>query len=864
LDRKGLIFDVFFEAFVRKADKCSNLMLDMLNEQDDNVILKGKLFANICWTEEKTEEEWCTIKMETCGTAISKARTMRDGSVKLDVAYQASSHSALEDRVFVQYCERIKDFYVCNDHVPAPRQIMLCGAMLFDVLRDGDECGTVFERLRELHFFCGRRLDDYKDMCKRVDVWAKKGQKFVKGWYHLVSLINFSGYNTDSSFDDSRREEVRSWMLTDYNTMGDEPMLWRRAMGQAIVDACPVRYGRVKPVTLQQFVANTDNWMRAGAGSEAFELDDKSLGRTRAAFALNHSVEDICASVLDPAYVPKLSPSIKVELGQKKRIFASVDEVFNIGEAFISHWIEKALRQMPHPLKRSTLFMDGDGNWKFWQEVTNTVKLGRSYVYPFDAKSFDQFVGRNELEAAYDAIDHMLVEMGAPTEVRRVCYSNRQQMFRMQVGDMGTLRHGLPSGLRWTALFGTLINLGRTEVAKKLSQGLGVLGQTLTYGQGDDVLLISMALKMLGVYHVLMDSIGVGANEAKNFLMRGAFEYLRKHHSKNGPRGYLSRKIPGLLYRDPLASGGAHWSVRVKEKVRAIGVLEQRGGNIRRLLGHVLGWYRHAAKRHSHMSKSDYDNWLHTPIAYGGFGFTGKPSYFVELKQVVRYDEGFDDSGLNDCGGVQPQRLIDIARQKGIVGEWVRTAGVTATKMYVEQVCGRANKKSVDIVKTEQVYRFRKVLRGGDLRLHVKMGNIPLLGDSPDAQALIQWRGVDDIPVAIKQERAKALARAGEWDTLRAITAVHQHGVLERLRYHTQRRVLMMWISGELSIHCPTMLGVSALKLSRIRRFLMYAAWLRFIGLRNKCESAFVNISANGELDVKKQRLLHLLYDAGD
>lgn len=459
-------------------------------------------------------------------------------------------------------------------------------------------------------------LNDFRTIVKNIDLWAKKGQRWIEGWSDCVSWLNFAGFNLDSKMTAEKKVEVDSWLLTPFSNLESEPHAWRLAMVTSLSRRVPFApVSRVISPLLADFVANSDNWVRPGAGSESVNIRGVKTGRARLAFALNHTVEEICAMVSDATFCDSIRVNIKVELGQRRRLFASVGEVINIGQAFLSQWIEASFRNVRFEQKESTLFMSSEEMWHAWLGLTTRMNGRHSIVYPFDASSFDHTIGKNEIDACYDFCATILKKCGVHKDVTHLLEINRQQYFNLRVVGYGTLQHGMPSGLRWTALFDTLVNLGRASVTQDISRLLGGDDRWFKICQGDDALIVCKHPREYFLYNCMIDAIGVGSNPHKNYLCVNNYEYLRKHHTSMGPSGYLARKVPGMLYRNPMSYGVQPWFQVFREAESQLGVILSRGGNCDVMRAGLHEWASSEVG-----SESDLSIWLHSPTNVGGFG----------------------------------------------------------------------------------------------------------------------------------------------------------------------------------------------------------------------------------------------------
>jgi hypothetical protein len=813
----GDLYVIYHEIFVNNEKICYETAKWLTRYHTDTISGIDPIFSELHWGEVKVRHEWdkiCTLAATNVQCSITTDDIMTQ--------FAAERHKDLLHNDIDAFVKNLPPLNLCSKHAVGAASVINCVKLLLYCIKDDEDRELVRNRLRQTHFTCAMSLEHYKQIAKAIDIWAKKSQIHVREWHYLVSLLNFAGYNVVASWTDEKREEIESWLLSDYDTLPSKKDNWRRLLAQCIFDKLPKSATVIRDVSLVDFVQNTDNWVRSGAGSERVYIDGTNAGNTRAAFALNHTSEEIAALVRDPEYSPTLRPSIKVELGQRTRIFAAVDEVFNLGQAYVSRWVENAWRGPVDGLKSSTLFMKNPEQWDFWRLLHNTAEKSENYFFPYDAPSFDHKVGMNELMAVYDAIGMYLNWMRAPSDVFTVLEANRQQLLKMRVlipqddnvsdrsraSKYCPLRHGLPSGLRWTAVGGSLITLGRAEIASRISNGLRLDGSQRSVSQGDDLLIWATNLWRILIVYMVIKGADVGTNDAKNFIMKHGYEFLRKRHSEHGPAGYLARKIPGFMYRSPMSPGGGHWSSRMRERLQGISVMMQRGGRVRDLLSHTIGWFRRSAAKKNGMDKVMFTNWMHSPLAYGGLGMKGNASEWVGLECVQESRtaaqiadakiKGYDD--LPTCG-----IATELHKKWGQASSnWQALLWQRADKAKIR---GREEDATFQIVRRKPVLRDIK-LRYPRSKAYVRM---------PSDGNKLTWQSWVEAPALVMQDLARQAVRQGDEMVFLHITASDKEGVATRLFATAQMVMLYKWIEGQLDVHAPLVLGVSGLKSSRVR-----------------------------------------------
>lgn len=107
--------------------------------------------------------------------------------------------------------------------------------------------------------------------------------------------------------------------------------------------------------------------------------------------------------------------------------------------------------------------------------------------------------------------------------------------------------HGLPSGWKWTALLGSLINLSELRALATLTSASMTLGRPVV--QGDDINLYGLSrddlLKLVEAYAVA----GFDVNPKKFWISKERDEFLRRVATSGIIAGYPARSLYKLLYQ---------------------------------------------------------------------------------------------------------------------------------------------------------------------------------------------------------------------------------------------------------------------------------------------------------------------------
>ena len=124
---------------------------------------------------------------------------------------------------------------------------------------------------------------------------------------------------------------------------------------------------------------------------------------------------------------------------------------------------------------------------------------------------------------------------------------------KLYSGKIIDWEYGLPSGIRWTALFGTLTNVARAYLVERelsyITSDQNAVMKIVGQGDDDDIVLRSNLYGSL-FFEILL-SFGVTANHAKNFMSTKETEFLKNIVFENTVMGYPARKICGMVFISP-------------------------------------------------------------------------------------------------------------------------------------------------------------------------------------------------------------------------------------------------------------------------------------------------------------------------
>jgi len=199
-----------------------------------------------------------------------------------------------------------------------------------------------------------------------------------------------------------------------------------------------------------------------------------------------------------------------------------------------------------------------------------------------------------------------------------------------------SLIDGMPSGIRWTALLGTLTNIARYELIKKYIQekiGEQEIEQSHVMGQGDDDDILLKDYYLCWLMFETYGAMNIPCHVTKNLISNEITEYLRKFvdTKRNGIFGYPARKITGYNFKSPASRPVQKGEEKINEKLDLVNVLISRGCKNEFFDEYLL------------LPDKTFDHntlrmWLNTPKSLSGAGYSPSYGIGVAIKNRCEYE----------------------------------------------------------------------------------------------------------------------------------------------------------------------------------------------------------------------------------
>nr|DAZ87969.1 TPA_asm: hypothetical protein [Schmimed tricladivirus] len=739
--------------------------------------------------------------------------------------------------------------------VGACYQVSRCFCLCANVLPEHLLTDWLLFLLRS-HILCELQRDDFLTLGKMITVLAKKGRgDFLDSWFALVDLNTWAGFNVGSSIVDETKKQVPDWIGGVLSVKHVKPELWDRVMDDTMDDMfSPVSSDVVsnanhKVVSFYNWILNPDNWVSSGASMVKGRVltDDgdvvKSKGN-KANVALKYTVEEIIDIINNRARRLELKPVLKIELGWKNRLIIKVDDFININASYSGRVCMALMKGNPH----SSLFMNLNQQYNMWNQWRMLLSIKSVLAYPYDAPSFDQRITTAELRSyfkwKYRTLSKFVFDEGLKAELLNSVLLAEDQYFGQLCDVDGQdlkLDHGMVSGYFDTALGDSVISVSRNvSILRCVDAFLGHREMTKIspVGQGDDFNCMSSSVVRLCLHFQMVNKLGWGAHKEKNFIAIGVTEYLRKMLvvKENKVSGYLSRKMAGLLFRDPIKRGGAVGISKLREKVGALNVLITRGADRSIVSNYIYSVCHKVLMSPGKPFPPEHSLAIaFSPAACGGAGIwldqdscSSSSARWCKLRDL---NDSAESLGAPMVSGVYRQNLDLVVNA---VGKNFKIDNLK--KQMIGQILVDGEVKPYLVVDYVQKVRAGVILKVG------KMAEAPHKSD-----VIPKWLSELSFMRSICADAIKFCVFNDCLGKLEGIIEPISLKMLISLNGRWHRATFLDWLAGKLNLRSPLIVGFSPAEVSILNGFFALYFWVPLFSRHSVTTDQLVKQNLNVE-----------------
>lgn len=429
---------------------------------------------------------------------------------------------------------------------------------------------------------------------KRFSISVKKSSDFVDKFWYFTDLELLVGFNLDGGLShDDKVVKVAAWC--DGEISRNENRLYYNVFSNMLKERLMSIKPNLRPTTIDDYLLNVDSWMTDGS-ARGFRVPIEYEGKVlksqskKQAIAQGMNLVELKSIMMNESnFNNTYSATEKIEPGRKGRLIISAP----VGQQLRMSYVEKNLGDLIKRAFPEINFLKNSRNQLFNANVL-TVESGSSSLknkvfFPADATSFDQFVSRGEIDSCLNVL-HEMIDMFVSTNLLPKDVSEVMQLIKDNFFDIPVLvsqiptltwQHGLPSGVKWTALLGSLINIVRYLTIVEIPDGtpFSKIKTDFITVQGDDMAIILSRLVDSMRILVQYERFNIPIHFLKNYISYTSIEFLRKVHYAGKQLAYPARLITKLCFRLPENSGSKDNLSLLQERTLSIFRLYCRNAN---------------------------------------------------------------------------------------------------------------------------------------------------------------------------------------------------------------------------------------------------------------------------------------------
>ncbi|QBP37034.1 putative RdRP [Lampyris noctiluca toti-like virus 1] len=633
----------------------------------------------------------------------------------------------------------------------------------------------------------------YVSVFKNFSISIKQNSASIPNWFIYTDMETWVGYNLLHPMSASQKADVaKTWCKGDVDR-GEHSSWYNDTFYKAIVKRLDAAVPRVrdklaaKSLPVREFVMNISPWMTDGS-SRGVRTDVYQQGRgiksraKKQVLALKYSTSEILSKMFVFSKSETYSVSEKIEPGRKKRCIISAPFIQQIRLSYLEYKLKPLFRAAFEEI----FYLDN--NIGQTSRHLHMLKISRAAertytMFPLDASSFDQFVSKEEVTAFFLALRFVCQKYRLLTpldidilDVSLHAFFNSDVVIDKSI-NIGVWQHGIPSGVRWTALLDSVINAARFDVCIAWHRKFLMykLSPRFSQFQGDDMIIILHNLcETLSILH-FYDSFNIPIHPYKNFVSFSSFEFLRKIYQRE-VCGYPARTITKFLFRLPENRGASDNHSLLLERVNSI----QRARS-RYLSPDSVLISRVSRIIHKMRLVLPVVDWLIAPTCLGGGG--------VLLGSVVQR-AGSRTKILRTQWPVLPKTNVTV-RITGVYNELISSLNILKTPMLegaMADCLDPSPPTNWDTNVSISWYEYKAVTSF----------NRKLNLSNPDYRAETPWMPTDRWLNAILPDHLAMLERNNDVVGLRLITNIRCLDNLDRLVPKASPNYLWAWVTGRL------------------------------------------------------------------
>lgn len=687
---------------------------------------------------------------------------------------------------------------------------------------------------------CIVTVDSFRDTFKQLGIDVKRNMdNLTEDSLSLVDIDLVVGYNLRTPLTTDQKTEIATRWCKGYMPRGNDELRYYTMYSKCLSD----RFKKISDfktnlISLDEFILNVDLWMTDGS-SRGIRLDLYDIEKQR--YVKSKSKKQVIGLISNSGDIARwcrnFNPSSesysvaeKIEPGRKKRCIISAHFVQQVRLAYVEH----ALGTLFSKLLPDVFYLQSQ---KQQNNIVNDLirlsdnKSKQRLFLPLDASAFDQEVSKFEIELVFDAIIAFCASRyDLHKDVVNILEIAKHAWFNTvvivdRVRNLGNWEHGVPSGVRWTALMDSIVNAIRFDVCKMSSINDTTFGPVIcSYSmfQGDDMcLILHRPIDVLRIFS-FYSSINVTIQPFKNFLAFHMSEFLRKVYLRGRQLAYVNRMVTKYLFRLPEKSGASTNSSLCRERTTTVFKMACRANNMS---------FFHSKVKHIFSTifeitnESTILNILVSPSVLGGFGIILHDDKSVraarQLHEITWLDNNFDEYKnirAIDITGVYREQKIRLEQDTGTkIGDGFLNKSL---RQALDPYARKTFSNSVRVKKQE--FKFSP-----NMSLRFNFTNTGMGRYRP-------WMSRDNLKYPSLNDLIQVLRSQNNMQMLSNISAYEVLDVLNLLQMKADADVVWMWVAGTLPEPSILVQGLNDLSRAEVMKRIFYTYVTRFLYTHNR------------------------------
>lgn len=470
---------------------------------------------------------------------------------------------------------------------------------------------------------------------------------------YLINLEVLGGYDTVNNRKDvlkEQEEKVTKIRIGAYSVNDEFKELAKEVISQIVIKP-PKRQQ-----TFKDFISYRDNWAVGSSCTDGkpLKLIDHKTGKSivhvkgklfKLTCYSDHMIINNCRMNNDCL----VGTFIKKDEPAKCRNIQNFDTYSFLRCSYIESFIHKYNNDMNALTYWTSIGLEPDKMSLLFEQYGKILKQGRVTAVSIDQSEFDMHQPLEAIQTVLillvEHIQKHIHDTSVREELGKLLHCELYALNHMWVVDdyknrLYRWKFGLPSGYKFTALFGTILN---AVINKKIIRELKLQPIAQIY-QGDDALILlngSYNESLLNTLSYQYSANGLELNRNKCICSLTSFEYLKHFYINGFVYGIPSRAYKSIIWKKPKVVATFESQItKFNNKMSTLRMCSRRMclHITRNIIFIVRQMLRSNRFVESEFNERMLRECVHTPVVFGGLGYGLHGRVSLTFHQVNRED----------------------------------------------------------------------------------------------------------------------------------------------------------------------------------------------------------------------------------